>query len=398
MSKKTRVGILYGGKSGEHHVSVTTAFSVIQAFDFGKYEIVPFYIAQNGEWRKGPLLEAPVGNRQELLFGAEDGVALLAESAARGASGQSGPVRQAAGTPPAVSGADRGALIAAFAGAAQDDLRPDVVLPLLHGTYGEDGTVQGLLEMAGIPYVGAGVLASAAGMDKVIMKKLFAEAGLPQCIYRHFTRHEWEKEREEHLLEIEVSLGYPCFVKPANLGSSVGISKAANRAELIAAVEHAFRYDRKVIVEEFVDAREVEVGILGNDEPRASVCGEIVSSGEFYDYHAKYTDGKSTMIIPAALPEELSDRIRAMAIKAFKAIDACGLSRVDFFLRREDGAVLINEINTMPGFTPNSMYPLLWQESGVSYAELLDELIRLALERHEAKERLEYTFDERQRS
>lgn len=373
MSKKTRVGILYGGKSGEHHVSVTTAFSVIQAFDFDKYEIVPFYIAQNGEWRKGPLLTAPVSDRQALLFGEEEpSLHLSAVAPEQGA---------------------RRALISAFTGGAQDGVQPDIVFPLLHGTFGEDGTVQGLLEMAGIPYVGAGVLASAAGMDKVIMKKLFAEAGLPQCIYRHFTRTEWEKEREEHLLEIEVSLGYPCFVKPANLGSSVGISKAANRRELIAAVDHAFRYDRKVIVEEFVDAREVEVGILGNDEPRASVCGEIVSSGEFYDYQAKYKDGKSSMIIPADLPRDLSDRIRQMAITAFKAIDASGLSRVDFFLRREDGAVLINEINTMPGFTPYSMYPLLWKESGVSYKQLLDELLRLALERHEARQSLEYTFD-----
>lgn len=378
MSKKKRVGILYGGKSGEHQVSVTTAHSVIQAFDFDKYEIVPFYIAQNGEWRRGPLLTGPVPDRQSLMFGAgEDGAALPAQ-----------------GGKPAERGGRRTALIATFAGGQREEEAPDIVFPLLHGTYGEDGTVQGLLEMAGIPYVGAGVLASAAGMDKVTMKKLFAEAGLPQCIYRHFTRTEWEKEREEHLLEIEVSLGYPCFVKPANLGSSVGISRAENREALLEAVELAFRYDRKVIVEEFVDAREVEVGILGNEEPEASVCGEIVSSGTFYDYHAKYTDGKSTMIIPADLPPELSDRIRAMALKAFKAIDASGLSRVDFFVRREDGAVLINEINTMPGFTPYSMYPLLWKESGVPYTELLERLLQLALERHEAKERLQYTFEQ----
>jgi D-alanine-D-alanine ligase len=386
MSRKMRVGILYGGKSGEHHVSVTTAFSVIQAFDFGKYEIVPFYITQQGEWRRGPLLTAPVSDRRALMFGVDGGAPAVA------GPGTAEADRDDAGGPPAAPVEGRRALIASFAGDGDGGL-PDVVFPLLHGTYGEDGTVQGLLEMAGIPYVGAGVLASAVGMDKVVMKKLFAEAGLPQCIYRHFTRTEWEKDREEHLLEIEVSLGYPCFIKPANLGSSVGISKANNRAELIAAVELAFRYDRKVIVEEYVNAREVEVGILGNDEPRASVCGEIVTNREFYDYQAKYTDGNSSLIIPADLPPALSDRIREMAIRAFRAIDGSGLARVDFFLRREDGAVLINEINTMPGFTPFSMYPLLWKESGVSYTELLDELLRLALERHAAKQRLVYSVD-----
>jgi D-alanine-D-alanine ligase len=393
MSKKTRVGILYGGKSGEHHVSVTTAFSVIQAFDFDKYEIVPFYITQKGEWRKGPLLTAPASDRQSLMFGTEDRVAIAGHGDASGVQRQQSDPAEPAGGALTAAGNARRALIANFVGGDGDAGMPEIVIPLLHGTYGEDGTVQGLLEMAGIPYVGAGVLASAAGMDKVIMKKLFAEAGLPQCIYRHFTRTDWEKDREEHLLEIEVSLGYPCFVKPANLGSSVGVSKAANRSELIAAVELAFRFDRKVIVEEFVDAREIEVGILGNDEPRASVCGEIVTTAEFYDYHAKYSDGKSSMIIPADLPQELSDQIREMAIRAFKAIDASGLSRVDFFLRREDGAVLINEINTMPGFTPFSMYPLLWKETGVSYTELLEELMRLALERHAAKEKLVYALD-----
>lgn len=408
MSRKTRVGILYGGKSGEHHVSVTTAFSVIQAFDFDKYEIVPFYITQEGEWRRGPLLTAPVSDRRALLFGTPGAAGAVAGQGAPAGAGR--PVLHGAdpaggagttahpsahpdGGSPGHSGESRRALIATFAAGDGDAPAPDVVFPLLHGTYGEDGTVQGLLEMAGIPYVGAGVLASAVGMDKVIMKKLFAEAGLPQCIYRHFTRTEWEKDREEHLLEIEVSLGYPCFVKPANLGSSVGISKANNRTELLAAVELAFRYDRKVIVEEYVNAREVEVGVLGNDEPRASVCGEIVTTSEFYDYQAKYTDGKSSLIIPADLAPELSDRIRDMAIRAFRAIDCSGLARVDFFVRREDGAVLVNEINTMPGFTPYSMYPLLWKESGVSYTELLDELLRLALERHAAKERLVYSID-----
>ena len=247
--------------------------------------------------------------------------------------------------------------------------------------------------MANIPYVGAGVLASAVGMDKVMMKKVFAQEGLPQCIFRHFTRTEWEKNRAYHLMELETAIGYPCFVKPANLGSSVGISKARNQEELIAAVAFAFQYDRKVIIEENIDAREIEVAVLGNDEPIASVVGEIVSSNEFYDYKAKYLDGKSAMIIPAEISQEISDEVRELALRAFLAVDGSGLSRVDFFLGKTDQKIYINEINTMPGFTPFSMYPLLWQETGKPYKELLDDLIRLALERHAAKQNIQYSFD-----
>ena len=247
--------------------------------------------------------------------------------------------------------------------------------------------------MANIPYVGAGVLASAVGMDKVMMKKVFAQEGLPQCIFRHFTRTEWEKNRAYHLIELETVIGYPCFVKPANLGSSVGISKARNQEELIEAVNFAFQYDRKVIIEENIDAREIEVAVLGNDEPIASVAGEIVSSNEFYDYKAKYLDGKSAMIIPADIPAETSGQIRQLALRAFLAVDGSGLSRVDFFLGKIDQKIYINEINTMPGFTPFSMYPLLWQETGKPYTELLDDLIRLAIERHTAKQNIQYSFD-----
>jgi len=383
MSKKIRVGVVYGGKSGEHQVSVQTAFSVINAFDFDKYEIVPFYITPDGSWRRGSKILAPVEDKKMLLFDSgsgrpEERATPLAVAPLFGqGGGHVAPYGAGAGTP-----------------AEAEDVSIDIAFPLLHGTYGEDGTIQGLFEMAGIPYVGAGVLASAVGMDKAMMKTAFAQAGLPQCVYRFFTRPQWNKEREELLLDIEISLGYPVFVKPANLGSSVGISKARNRDELIAAVEKAFRYDRKVIAEEFVDAREIEVSILGNDEPRASVCGEIVSSNEFYDYRAKYIDGKSAMIIPADIPPEKAEEIRSMAVRAFRAIDGSGLARVDFFLRKADGQVLINEINTMPGFTPYSMYPLLWKESGLTYRELLDELLRLAVERHEARKRLSYSFDE----
>jgi D-alanine-D-alanine ligase len=377
MNRKIRVGLVYGGKSGEHDVSLQTALAVIRAIDHTKYEVHPFYITAQGEWRPAAQLTGPV-ERVELLRNEPDSQAASSETAAPGSTALQpffGTIQPAAGA----SSAQNAAL--------------DVVFPLLHGTYGEDGTIQGLLEMANLPYVGAGVLASAVGMDKVMMKKVFAQEGLPQCLFRHFTRTQWDKDRAFFLMEIEVSVGYPCFVKPANLGSSVGISKARNREDLIEAVDLACQYDRKVIVEEHVDAREIEVSVLGNEEPEASVPGEIVSSNEFYDYRAKYLDGKSAMIIPAELPEEKANEIREWAIRAFQAIDGSGLSRVDFFLRKSDGAVFINEINTMPGFTPFSMYPLLWKESGKPYGELLDDLIRLAIERHAAKQSIRYTFD-----
>lgn len=378
MNNKIRVGLVYGGKSGEHDVSLQTALAVIGAFDHTKYEIKPFFITKQGSWRSGPVLAGPAESVAQLTFG-EQGTDEVAEEA-----NALQPLFATLGgrLPAEVQEAGTGA-----AG------KLDVVLPLLHGTYGEDGTIQGLLEMADIPYVGAGVLASAVGMDKAMMKKVFAQEGLPQCLFRHFTRGDWEKNETYHVLEIETALGYPCFVKPANLGSSVGISKAKNRKELLDAVALAFRYDRKVIVEEGVDAREIEVSVLGNDEPEASVPGEIVPCNEFYDYKAKYIDGKSAMIIPAELPEETAEEVRALAIRAFKAIDGSGLARVDFFLSRADGRLYVNEINTMPGFTPFSMYPLLWKESGKSYQELLGNLIELALKRHEEKHRLTYSFD-----
>ncbi|MGU3471367.1 D-alanine--D-alanine ligase [Paenibacillus sp. D51F] len=375
MGDKIRVGLIYGGKSGEHQVSLQTALAVMGAFDFDKYEVQPFYITGQGEWRSGGvLLEAPHSVEQLKLSPAEDGGMALA------------PVFGGLAT----AAAGEGALQAAAASAGAPGGTIDVMFPLLHGTFGEDGTVQGLMEMANIPYVGAGVLASAVGMDKIFMKKVFAHEGLEQCVYRYFNRTQWEKDRAFFVMETEVALGYPCFVKPANLGSSVGISKARNREELIAAIELALRYDRKVVIEEFIDGREIEVGVLGNDEPRASVVGEIVSGTDFYDYNAKYVDGTSVMHIPADLPEETAEAVREMAIRAYLAIDGSGLSRVDFFLRRSDGKILINEVNTMPGFTPYSMYPLLWKESGVPYKELLDSLIGLAISRHAEKQKLEY--------
>lgn len=389
MENPIRVGLVYGGRSGEHEVSLQTALAVLRAFDYSKYELIPFYITPTGQWRSGPALTAPPSSVAELVFG----------ESAQASQGEDGEA------PDRLDGAQAGKSSAAalqplLGGMAETNVAPsearsrgsravDVMFPLLHGTFGEDGTIQGLFEMANLPYVGAGVLASAVGMDKVAMKMMFAQAGLPQVDYRHFNRHGWNRDREARLQEVE-QLGYPCFVKPANLGSSVGISKVRNREELVAAVEKALRYDRKVIVEAFVDAREIEVSVLGNDEPRASLPGEILSSNEFYDYNAKYIDGKSVMEIPANLPLDVTEAVREMAIRAFQAIDGSGLCRADFFLRRSDGALLINEVNTMPGFTPYSMYPLMWKESGVSYQELLDTLIRLALERFEEKQMIDY--------
>lgn len=358
-NNKLTVGLVYGGKSGEHEVSLQTAFAVMNAFDYDKYSIVPFYISKQGIWSKGEPLNAPFSRIEQLKLGG-------------GAANMSEALRLVFGR---LTGEDDGI---------------DVMFPLLHGTNGEDGTIQGLFEMANIPYVGAGVLASAAGMDKVVMKKLFAEAGLDQCKYCYFSIGAWKRSSHDLIMGVEDKLGYPVFVKPANLGSSVGISKASDKEGLRKAVDLAFRYDTKVIVEEFVDARELEVSVLGNDEPEASVPGEIVSSGEYYDYAAKYTDGKSQMLIPAPVDPEVADRLRESALAAFRAIEGSGITRADFFVRRSDGKILINEVNTMPGFTPFSMYPLLWRETGLSYQALLDRMIELAQERYTFKQGLKY--------
>lgn len=384
MGSKARVGLVYGGKSGEHEVSLQTAFAVMREFDYSQYEIKPFYITKQGEWKSGATLTAAPDTVESLRFGDEQGIT---------SSHSLAPLFNALDQSSAKASSFMGeATISSHpAPSEQTSESVDVMFPLLHGTFGEDGTIQGLFEMANVPYVGAGVLASAVGMDKVLMKKVFAQEGLPQCVYRYFNRTQWEKDASYFIMECEISLGYPCFIKPANLGSSVGVSKAKNREELIAAVNYAFRFDRKVIVEEFIDAREIEVSVLGNDEARASVPGEIAPSNEFYDYKAKYIDGKSTMIIPAELSPELTESAREMAVRAFQAIDGSGLSRVDFFLRKEDNKLLINEVNTLPGFTPFSMYPLLWRETGVPYKELLSTLIGLALERHRDKQRIDFT-------
>ncbi|SFJ42648.1 D-alanine--D-alanine ligase [Thermoflavimicrobium dichotomicum] len=366
MDRKIRVAVLFGGKSGEHEVSLSSAASVIRSMDPNKYEVLPIGITKEGEWKIGdsslPLLAS---------YLAEEKLAEIQNQ-----------------LPAVTISADEKQTLPSFRAG-----EIDVVFPVLHGTYGEDGTMQGLLEIANVPYVGSGVLASAVGMDKVISKKIFEQAGLPQCKYVYYLRTQYEANYEYVIRQIENELGYPCFVKPANLGSSVGISKAMNQQELVAALNTAFRYDRKVIVEEYVPAREVEVAVLGNDFPEASVPGEIISSNDFYDYKAKYIDGKSVMQIPADLPEDVALQIRAMAIKAYQSIDCAGLARVDFFVRKDNEDILINEINTMPGFTPYSMYAKLWEYSGIDYSELVSRLIDLAIDRYDEKSRLLTKFE-----
>ncbi|WP_141433271.1 D-alanine--D-alanine ligase [Bacillus sp. 03113] len=357
---KTKIGLLYGGKSAEHKVSMQTALAVIKALNPNKFDVHPIYISEEGQWVKGPKLTGPVENVKELAFTA---------------------TRELQST----------ALSPTLFQAPEEKGPFDVIFPLLHGPNGEDGTVQGLLELLNLPYVGNGVLASSAGMDKIIMKNIFAAAGLSQVKYVSFIRSEWEKNKLSIYDQVENDLGYPCFVKPANLGSSVGISKCTNRAELEAAFAEAFQFDRKIIIEEGVTAREIEVGILGNDEPECSVAGEIVPKTEFYDYKAKYEDGDTALVIPADITNEEYSLIKETAIKAFKALDCSGLVRADFFLTK-DGKVYINEVNTMPGFTPFSMFPLLWKHSGVDYPELIEKLVKFALERHEEKQKIKYTF------
>ncbi|WP_223703084.1 D-alanine--D-alanine ligase [Sutcliffiella deserti] len=355
---KTKLHLLYGGKSAEHQVSLQTALAVSNALDMGKFDVYPIYITEEGAWRSGTMLEGPAENVQQLKL--EDG----------------------------------GTTTAPFALPSVEDAgqQETVVFPLLHGPNGEDGTVQGMLELLNLPYVGNGVLASSAGMDKVIMKNLFAQAGLPQVGYVHFLRSEWEKSTEAAYDKVETELGFPCFVKPANLGSSVGISKAKNREELGNAFREAFEFDRKIIVEQGLEgAREIEVGVLGNDHPECSVLGEIAPKKEFYDYKAKYEDGDTAMMIPAEIEANIDEQVKEMAITAFKAIDSSGLVRADFFLTKE-GKIYINEVNTMPGFTPYSMFPLLWKHTGVSYPELIEKLVQYAKERHTDKQKIKHTF------
>jgi len=375
MPRALKVGIIFGGRSGEHEVSLLSAQGVMNAIDRTRYELVPIGITKEGQWLASgdPLKALSSGAMAE-----SNPALLLAEPSDRGLMRLEDAEQERALTAVQVS-------------------QLDVVFPILHGPYGEDGTVQGLLELAGIPYVGAGVAASAVGMDKVLFKDIMVAHQVPIVPYVVVLRKAWEREPEEVLARVEAEIGYDCFVKPANLGSSVGITKAHDRSELRAALDEAARYDRKLLIEEAIDAREIEVSVLGNDEPLASVPGEIVPCNEFYDYAAKYLDGESELLIPAPVPEETAGRIAQLAIKAYCAIDCAGMARVDFLLDRGTGELYLNEVNTLPGFTPISMYPKLWEASGLSYPELIDRLIQLALERHEDKSRSATTYQVQER-
>jgi D-alanine-D-alanine ligase len=361
--RRIRVGVIFGGRSGEHEVSLASAASVLSAIDPARYEVVPMGIAKDGQWLVG-------GDPLRALADAA-GVPVALPPAAAGH-----PSSQALARVPTAGGLPAG--VAA---------RLDVVFPVIHGPYGEDGTLQGLLELADVPYVGAGVLASAVGMDKATMKAVFRAHGLPVVPHVVLRDHEWAAERGPWRQRVLDELGFPCFVKPANLGSSVGISKVTGPRTLDAAIDTAFAHDRKILVERGIAGREIEVSVLGNDAPEASVPGEILPGREWYDYEAKYTDGVAKLLIPASLSPGLAEEFRRLAVAAFRTIDAAGLARVDFFLDTDE-AIWVNEINTIPGFTRFSAYPRLWEASGLSYPALVDRLIALALERHARKRRL----------
>ncbi|HEX8227870.1 MAG TPA: D-alanine--D-alanine ligase family protein [Chloroflexia bacterium] len=367
MAGKIRVGVLFGGQSSEHEVSLASARSVMSALDPEKYEVVPIGITKRGAWLTS-------GDAMSRLRAGEAGIGTDATPAS---------------LVPDLTNEGRAEIVQVSQGNARTQVSEPlhVIFPVLHGPYGEDGTVQGVFQVANIPFVGAEVLGSAVGMDKDMMKKAFRDAGLQVVPYICVTRREWERDPASVQNLAEQKLQYPMFAKPANMGSSVGIGKIHGPEEFAAAVTQAARYDRRIVIEQGVDAREFEVAVLGNDEPEASVVGEIVPGNEFYDYRAKYVDDNSELIIPARIPEYISQKIQDYAIRAFRAIDASGMSRVDFFVSRDLSQVWVNEINTIPGFTRISMYPKLWEASGLTYSKLLDRLIELAIERHQDRKR-----------
>ena len=367
MPKKIRVGVIFGGRSAEHEVSIVSAASVIGALDKNKYEVLPIGITAEGRW-----------------LSSAKALELLKE----GADIEHLPEHILVPDP-----RKQGLVELKDSSAQLTPQRIDVAFPVLHGTYGEDGTIQGLFELADIPFVGSGVLGSAVGMDKVVQKQLLRQMKIPVTPDVWFLMHEFAKESKKIIGVIEKKLRYPCFIKPANLGSSVGISKAHNRKELIVAIRLAGEYDLKILVEKSVEnAREIECSVLGNDQPIASVPGEIVPSNEFYDYDAKYVDGKSTAVIPAPLPKSVIRKIQKYSVESFRALDCAGMARVDFLVARKTNAVFLNELNTIPGFTSISMYPKLWQASGLSYADLLDQLVQLAIQRHASRAHLKTKY------
>lgn len=371
--EKIKVGVIYGGRSGEHEISIRSAKTVIEQIDKEKYDVIPIAITKEGNWLN-PVESLGMfpTETQELLINSvgtfpRNAVGFLGDTKYKGLTKLDPSEGQ------------------------ERVLNLDVVFPVLHGTYGEDGTIQGLFEMCDIPYVGCGVLASSSGMDKVVMKTLFRDADLPICKYVWFLRSEWERGNDIVIRQIESKLGYPCFVKPANLGSSVGISRATDAESLREAISLAANYDRKIIVEEALDMREIECAVMGNDEPKASLPGEyIIHSADkaFLDYTEKYSGtGNNDFVVPAAVSEELSKKIQQMAITAFKAVDGAGLARVDFFLLNKTGSLLVNEINTLPGLTDASGFPKMWAGTGKKFSEVIDDLITYAFERHKDKSR-----------
>lgn len=370
---KMKIGIVFGGRSGEHEISVRSATTVINQIDREKYEVVPVAIDKDGAWLN-PLesLGLLPENTRSLLTEnianyPRDRVALVGDTRYRG-------------------------LTKLDALENEDKVSPlDIVFPVLHGTYGEDGTIQGIFEMAGIPYVGCGVLASSCGMDKVVMKTLFRDANLPICEYVWFLRSEWEENQNLAVSQVETKLGYPCFVKPANLGSSVGVTMATDSDSLRKGIDLAAQYDRKIVVEEHLDMREIECAVMGNDNPKASLPGEYIvhhDDKKFLDYTEKYSGtGNNEFIVPSLVSPELTEKIQTMAVEAFKAVDGAGFARVDFFLRNDTGALIVNEINTIPGLTDASGFPKMWAGSGMEFSEVIDSLVEYAMDRHEDKGR-----------
>lgn len=361
--RRLRVGVIFGGRSGEHEVSLVSATSVMDALDPKKYEAVPLGITKDGRWRAGSpaqkMLPEVLRTGQRVILPADPNVAALL------------PMDKA----------------------RANTLRIDVVFPVLHGTYGEDGTVQGLLELAGIPYVGSGVVGSAVGMDKDMQKRLFLQAGLPVGQFLAVLRSEWERSRSHVLRLVQREFRFPMFVKPATLGSSVGMTKVHKRAELPAALALAAEFAQKILVERAIHGREIEVSVLGNDEPHASIPGEIIPHREFYDYAAKYLEEGTRLLIPAKLTRAQIRRFQDYAVRAFRCLECRGMARVDFFLERSTGHIYLNEVNTIPGFTSISMYPKLWEASGLPYRQLIDRLIELALAEHREKQRTKYSIE-----
>lgn len=360
---RKRVAVIFGGRSGEHVVSLRSATSIMEAIDQEQYQIIPIGITREGSWLTGDDAWLSLWERRPPKEAAH--AVMLTDPA------KPGLLTQLAGSP------------------SEWHYQPvDLVFPVLHGPYGEDGTIQGLLEMAGVPYVGSGVLASAVGMDKVVMKTIFEQHDLPVAPYLYFYRWDWHSSTKYWLELIESTLGFPCFVKPANLGSSVGISKVLSTTQIMKAVEEALLYDDKVVVEAFVNGREIECSVLGDTVVQASRPGEVIPCNDFYDYQAKYVDDRSVLLVPVELGSDLENRIKDYSCRAFLAVEASGLARVDFFVNTTTGTVIVNEINTMPGFTSISMYPKLWEASGVGYRELVNRLLELAEQRFKRRKDL----------